>query len=270
VTPEEEKEYQAIANAIAKGANNYHNYDSIQNFDSTLNMDDGESVLNMDYGARMASPMSEKGLSTYNFTVFYTDNSGSGDVVDVTLFRSYFNEGVFVGDDLVFTNSAGDTATVRGRTVGFRQFQNRAETQTSRIGFTRQKPVDDAQFDQEIEFLYDSVYGGGKFNNIVPEEFITPEQFQLLRVDIPMRFDVNGERGWRFNLNATEILASGGCRFTLFVNRIMDPSRAIKGKNPVVELDNPRGIADSAPAASLQEQIETLQQLKINRLSAGK
>lgn len=264
MTEEEKELYQQLADKIAQGGNAYRNFDSTMNFDSVLNME-GESVLNMDYGAQVAAQQfDQRGLSTYNFRIFYTDVSGTGTPVTVTLFRSYFNPGTFVGDDLVFTNSLGDTATVNGVTSPFRTFQQRAETQPLRIAFTREKPVSDAQFDNAITFLHSSVYGGNRDNNVVPETFITPEQFQLLRVDIPMNFDVDGERGWQLNINATETLVAGGTRFTLFVNKIVDPTRELKGKSPVANLGGP-GIMEQHPAKSLQAQIETLQQLKLGK-----
>ena len=72
----------------------------------------GESVLNMAGVTHYHRyNLTEKGLSTFSLSIFYVDNSGSGDPVRVTLFQDIFNDGLFVGDDLTFTNGAGDTAS---------------------------------------------------------------------------------------------------------------------------------------------------------------
>lgn len=273
MTEEEKEIMRQIANNIESKSMGYHNFDSTMNYDSALDMD-GQSVLDMDYGSRYMNhkQIEPRGQSTYELTIFYTDNFGSGTPVNITLFQPYFNTGTFVGDDLVFTNVAGETATIQGDTEIYRAIHNRSETQPFRVSFARMDVVAAAQFAQRWSFSMRGVFGGEKRNNLTPRTFLTPEQFQLLRVDIPTNWNVNGERGISFDVNATEVIANGGIRMTLFVDKIMDPMRKMQGKDEIVNLDDPRGLMAPGPAKSLQQQIVSLQQnellqAKLKRLS---
>lgn len=254
MTREEEEMFQNMLKMV-NSSNDYHNFDSTQEFDTTENYDDGESVLNMEYGQRHRGTTDmDRGQSTFELQVFYTAVVGVADVT-VQLFRSYFNPGVFVGDDLVFTNAAADTGTVRGITAIYRALQLRAETQPFKIHFVRLEPVATAQLGERWTFLKSSVWGGNKDNNLTPRTFITPEQFQLGRVDVPINMIADGERGIQFDLNPSETLVLGGFQITLFIDKIMDPTRKLQGKSEVLSLKSPRGIVDPAPAESLQRQV---------------
>jgi hypothetical protein len=62
----------------------------------------------------------------------------------------------------------------------------------------------DAQIDNEISFVYNSIFGKTETQSISPRTYFSPSQYQSLLVDIPVEFYINGERGIQFTLNASE------------------------------------------------------------------
>lgn len=256
-------EMRKAAAALELQTMGYHNYDttidydeqyidagSALNYDPNLSFDEDyeESVLNMMGRYTKRGGLMPKGQITYDLQINYV-NVATNLPVRVTLFQLNFNEGTFVGSDLVFSNAGGDTATVVGITSSFRALMERSRTQQFRINYVRMNPVAAGQFGAAWRFDFQSVWGGGKFNNLTPKTFITPLQFQLLRVDVPINYDIDEERGFSFDVQTTEIAANGGLQMTLFIDRINNPTMALKGKQPVQNLTG-KGIMESQAASA--------------------
>lgn len=258
----ERQSLQRIMDAIDdEVARNYHNYDSAfgaddsHNYDSALDYD-GESILNM-VGDGQA-----KGLSNYSCNVVYVDNSSSGANVEVEFFGTDFNNGVITGSSLVFTNNFGDTGTITGNTANFVAFQNQIRYAPLRVAYFRMNPQTSAQFNTVLTFRKDSVLGGFKGNTLTPNDFLTPEQFQLLRVDVPVNAPFNGERRMIMQLLATE--TTPGTNMIFWISQLEQNIRRLQGKNSVIQMNAP-GIQNTGPSIpTAQALTQTLEAMKQN------
>lgn len=270
---------QAVA-ALEMGSMNYHNATGVQNFDTTQNMsggmyapgqdgpinfdptmsyDDDMSVLNAMGRYLPRKGMEPKGQITYDLQVNYVAGAG-GNPVNISLFQTLFNPGTFVGNDLQFTNATGDTATIVGITSPFRAIMGRSETELFRINFVRMAPVAAPQFNTSWRFDHTSVWGGGSFNQLTPKTFITPLQFQLLRVDIPLGYIIDPDRGWSFDVLPSEIAANGGLQMTLFIDKILNPTNEMKNKPAVQPLTGPGIMQQQASSADpIQNAVKLVQ-----------
>lgn len=267
MTDQQIYEMRQAVNALEMGSMNYHNYDTSQDYNgdaSALGYDpdlgyDDATYLNAMGRYQPRQSMEPKGQITYDLQINYLDGGGGlGNPVTVTLFQSIFNTGTFVGNDLTFTNATGDTATVVGITSPFRAIMERSETEPFNINFVRMNPVAAPQFNTAWRFDDQSVWGGGKFNNLTPKTFITPLQFQLLRVDVPINYSIDSDSGFTFDVLASEVVGLGGLQMTLFIDKILNPSRAMKGK-PAVQNLTGRGImAQQAASADPIQNARTL------------
>lgn len=267
MTEQQIYEMRQAVNALEMGSMNYHNYDTSQDYDedasalgydSSLGYDD-DTYLNAMGRYQPRKTMEPKGQITYDLQINYLDGGGGlGTPVNVTLFQTIFNTGTFVGNDLVFTNAALDTATIVGITSPFRAIMERSETELFKVNFVRMNPVAAPQFNTAWRFDSQSVWGGGKFNNLTPKTFITPLQFQLLRVDVPINYDIDSDSGFSFDVLSSEVVGLGGLQMTLFIDKILNPSRAMKGK-PAVQNLTGRGImAQMAASADPIQNARTL------------
>jgi len=268
MTEQQIYEMRQAVNALEMGSMNYHNYDTSQDYhgneasalgyDPDLEYDDG-TYLNAMGRYIPRQTMEPKGQITYDLQINYLDGGGGlGNPVNVTLFQLIFNEGTFVGNDLVFTNGTLDTATVVGITSPFRAIMERSQTEPFNINFVRMNPVAAPQFNTKWRFDDQSVWGGGKFNNLTPKTFITPLQFQLLRVDVPINYGIDSDSGFSFDVLSSEVIGLGGLQMTLFIDKILNPTRAMKGK-PAVQSLTGRGImAQMAASADPIQNARTL------------
>lgn len=240
--------------------------DGMLNFDSSMQFDPEDSVLGFK-GKRK-----ELGLSTYAINILYVDNFASGTPVSVELFGTDFNTGTIVGQTLVFTNPAGEQAIVSGRRVSFVALQNRLRYSPFRIRYARIKPQDADQFDNPWVYRTDSVWGGLQENDQTPEEYLTPEQFQLLRVDMPMGYSVDSEHRIIFDVNATEI--GNGMNVTFWIDKVEDPISKLKGK-PALKQMGGSGMQNSMPSLSTAKALDSLikaqkrQVETVNKLAAS-
>jgi len=267
-------EMREAMKAIQDDSQGYHNFDTLMNMDEsnmnfdTLMMDsfeDEPSVLNAIGAAnryQVPKPMKPRGQITYDLTAIYTPVAGVPGPVDITLFSFNFTPGIFVGETQVFTNAAGDFVTVTGRTASWRAMMLRSQTQPFRINFIRMNVVDDVQFSIPYFFIKNSVWGGNQDNNLSPDTFLTPEQFQLLRVDVPCNYKVDSERGIRIAIQPTEI-APKGVRMQLFIDQVNNPTVQLDGVAPVIALTADGLVQDQASIANLGYNLRKLQQFKM-------
>ena len=228
-----ERQIQALLQSLDEDSMNFHNFDSALDYDSALNYDE-ESVLGMDEDSVLSfqGEAPKRGLSTFGVNMVYTAGVGSNPVT-VELFGTDFNTGTVVGDTLTFTNG-DDTVTVTGRTGSIVAFQNRLRYAPFRIKYARLNPINAAQFNEQIKFQMDSVYGGGKFNNMLPEEYFTPEQYQSLRVDLPMNYRVDSQRRIIMDIGATEV--APGLNLTFWIDQVVDEAAKLNGKSSIINM----------------------------------
>lgn len=255
-----DREIARLSKQIEMDVLNNKNYRS---FDSSLNMD--ESALNYTANKSLLDydDSSEKviGLSTYNVALVYTPGIGVPAPVTVELFGTNFNNGTIVGNTLVFTNAGGDTVTVTGITSPITAFQDRLRSAPFKVKYVRQTVVNAAQFREQMILRSDSVYGSGKFNTLDPEEFITPEQFQLLRVDVPLNTSFDSERRFIMNVGPTEV--APGTKLTFWVNGLEAPIRKLNGRPSVIDMDG-TGIQSGAPTINTNQAIGDTLKIQAN------
>lgn len=185
--------------------------------------------------------VASKAMTAIRLRVFYTAGVGTPANVKITLFDSTFRSGgVFNSDgDLVFTNAGGDTATITcltengadGRTVTMEQLYDMTETEPFMIGFVRLKVKTSAQFDFSMGIIKDGQWGGYGGNSITPDDYVDPDQFQLLRVDIPMNVMASRKSGFTWTIDEDQ--TGTGIGMTLFIPTTVDPTKALSGQNPV-------------------------------------
>lgn len=252
----------------------YYNYDSdlegenfdpddgILNYDSDM-FDPDDGVLNYeDTGIKGA------GLSTYALSIVYDPAGGGLAPVTVELWGTDLNTGTPLGDDLLFTNGAGDRAIVSGRTSPFIPMQDSLRYEPFRARFARMVVQDAGQFFNTVRFQFDSKWGGGKFNSELPDEFFEPQQFQNLRTDIPMGFPVGPRDRMIFDVNPSEV--APGMSMIFFIDASWDAKRAVSGKRPLIKMGG-KGLMQQMPSrtqtAAINKVIKS-QQLMLKNIKA--
>ena len=233
----------------------YNGDESVLDFDTTMNLDGEDSVLSM-HGDR-----TKRGLSEFSINLVYTAGATSLPV-EVELFGLDFNNGLFVGDDLVFSNAGGDTVTISGRTTSFKAIMNRAARAPMEIDYARIKPVTATQFDRVLKFRKDTIFGGGKDNTLLPDSFLTPEQFQLLRVDVPMNYKVDSERRIIMDVGPDQIGA--GMVMIFFFNKVVNVTNELAGKPATINMKG-RGLLDQ-PSISTRDALNQLIKLQVSAM----
>lgn len=236
MTPNELRNLANILESESKDLKNFNNNDSVLNFDSDFSFNAEYQEYGHAYTGR--NGIVARGQTTYDLIISH-DNAVAVSV-PIQLFESYFNTGTFVGNNLTFT-SGGATVTIQGMTAPFKALMNRSQTQPFRINFMRMLPQAASQLSQGVTFKTNSVWGASKQNNLTPNTYIDPNQYQLLRVDVPANFIVDGERGIEFSVNAGEEIA-----VTLFIDQILDQTKSLQGENPVRNLGH-AGITAQPP-----------------------
>lgn len=187
-----------------------------------------------------------KAMTAIRLRIFYTPGPGVPANVSITLFDSVFRDGgVFSGGgDLVFTNAGGDTATITcltengpsGRRVTMEQLYEMVSTEPFMIGFIRLKVKTSAQFDFSMGIIKDGQYGGYGGNSITPDDYVDPDQYQLLRVDLPMNIMASKKSGFTWTIDEDQ--SGTGIGMTLFIPTTYDPTKALAGKDPVRVLND--------------------------------
>lgn len=176
-------------------------------------------------------------MTTYKMRSFYTPGGGAHGPVDVTYFAQAFNTGTFSSGDLVFTNATGDTATIRGvtrnlisGTVTMENFMFLTQTEPFTLGFIRMRAKSADQLENAMDIIDGTQYGGAKGNSITPDDYIDPDQYQFLRVDVPMNVPISNKNGFKWTIDEDQ--TGKGVSFTLFIPTTYDPQKALKGENP--------------------------------------
>ncbi len=182
-------------------------------------------------------------MTTYKLRVFYTPGDGTPAPVDVTFFAMAFNDGVFdSAGNLVFTNTGGDTATIQGltthgqgRKVSIQTLFDLTKTEPFTLGFIRMRPKTQAQLDLAMDILSDSQYGSSGSNSIAPDDYVNPDQYQLLRVDVPMNTNCSQKQGFTWTIDEDQ--TGTGISMTLFIPKTIDPTKQLSGGPAVRNLN---------------------------------
>lgn len=237
-------------NSEVHGSDNYFNFnpdhdrmlfDSEMGYDSDMyDFEPGDTVLGYEN-----TGIKGAGLSTYSINLTYTPVAGVPAPVTVEIWGTDLNTGTVTGDTLVFTNAGGDFVTISGRTSPFIPFQNSLRYEPFNIRFARMIPQAASQFFQNVTFRHDSKWGSFKGNDQLPDTYFNPEQFQSLRVDIPMGFAVGPRDRMIFDVDPTEV--SPGMNMIFFIDKALDPKRMVQKRNPLVNMSGP-GLIPQMPA----------------------
>ena len=186
------------------------------------------------------SQVASGSMTMSRLRVVYTPGVGVPAPVDIVLFNSTFADYTFDGaGNLVFTNAGGDTVTVHcmttnganGRLVTMQQLYKMTETQPFNIGFIRLKVKTTAQFDYSMGIIKDGQFGGYAGNSITPDDNVDPEQFQFLRVDVPMNTKASLQDGFSWTVDQDQ--TGSGIGMTLFITSTLNPNKQLEGKDPV-------------------------------------
>lgn len=261
--------FEDLINQAHQGANNWRNFGG-NNFDADLNQfcnwagREGLTAFGFDadisnyggdsalgylppqnimqdkkaLGAWLDSQVSSGAMTTYKMRTFYTAGVGVPASVDVTYFAEAFNTGTFSSGDLVFTNAGGDTATIRGvtknlisGTVTMENFMFLTQTEPFTLGFIRMRAKSATQLENAMDIIDGTQFGGAKGNSITPDDYINPDQYQFLRVDVPFNIGISKKKGFKWTIDEDQ--TGTGVSFTLFIPTTLDPEKALKGESQV-------------------------------------
>jgi hypothetical protein len=121
-----------------------------------------------------------------------------------------FNE----NGDMVFTNPAADKTTIACTTVPYRALLEATMNGSFRIDTIRATFSSSNQIAQSIIHRDRTILGGTRENNINPNDYFRPDQFQSLRVDIPVGLSIDRQKGLFF-----PVLAGETINMTVFVSQ---------------------------------------------------
>lgn len=210
------------------------------------------------------SSVASGAMTTLKLRAFWTAGAGlSPAPVDVTFFASTFQAGTFNADgDLEFTNSNGDTATItcltsqNGVNVTMEQIYDLLGSEPFQVAFIRMRPKTQAQLDYAIDILSASQFGSQKTNSINPDDWVDPDQYQLLRVDIPMNVSASKKQGWKWTIDEDQ--TGSGVSMTLFIPSTVDNTKLLAGQSQVRNLNNGNDPTFWNPAQATNNTIQSL------------
>ena len=88
--------------------------------------------------------------------------------------------------------------------LSYRSLLKYSQTRSFTIDAVRMTVQTPAQIDNAIVHFQNTVLGGKTENQITPRTSFRPDQFQNSIIDIPMNFEISGEKGLIYTLNANE------------------------------------------------------------------
>lgn len=268
MTPQEQASLAFLMTALQNQSMNFGTFNNgnkgIMNYNADMgnyNADMGnynDGILNIggpEAAAWAQNKMASSNLSTYRVRIVYTPVAIVPAPVSITMFASAYNTGTFVAGNLVFTNAGGDTATISGLgSTTFQGMMNISETEPFRIEFLRIRPKSESQLENPIRAFENSQYSSGSFNEVSPDDYITPNQFQLLRSDTPLGYIVGKRRGLTWTIDTDQ--TGKGVGMVMFVSSSLDPVKPLENK-PLVRKFGPTTpfFTSQAPAGALENLI---------------
>jgi hypothetical protein len=116
--------------------------------------------------------------------------------------------------DLRITDAAGDPTIISCTTVPYRALLEATMNGSFRIDTIRATFSSSNQIAQSIIHRDRTILGGTRENNINPNDYFRPDQFQSLRVDIPVGLSIDRQKGLFF-----PVLANNSINMTVFVSQ---------------------------------------------------
>lgn len=107
--------------------------------------------------------------------------------------------------DLILTGAAAATAlTVSCPQLSYSSLLEASSRFPFTIKAVRLTVQTPAQIDNEIVYFKKSFLGSSEQNTVSPRTSFRPDQFQSTIIDIPMDFQIDGQRGLEYKVNAGE------------------------------------------------------------------
>ena len=209
-----------------------YNEDELNNFDDELNNYDDEAALN--YSGKNANMQAAPRKASFDLTMTNT----TGNQLKFELFNAIGSftqrqrldlvtvpavaliplsslEGLLAAGagtvgynkngDLVLTGAAAAVAVkVSCPQQSYRSLLEYSKKKTFVIDAIRMTVQTPAQIDNAIVHFQNTVLGGKTENTITPRTSFRPDQFQNSIIDVPMNFEISGEKGLIYTLNANE------------------------------------------------------------------
>lgn len=116
--------------------------------------------------------------------------------------------------DMRLTNPAGDPTIISCTTVPYRALLEATMNGSFRIDTIRATYSSSNQIAQPIVHRDRTILGGTRENNINPNDYFRPDQFQSLRVDIPVGLSIDRQKGLFF-----PVLGGETINMTVFVSQ---------------------------------------------------
>jgi len=131
----------------------------------------------------------------------FNNLSSSTKVEDTTIKN---NGGAFQTDGSLLFGSGTDSVSVScASNISYRSLFDALGINAIRVRIVRLVVTATAQLNASLTTKRKTFLGGQKENSIQPNTFLTPDQMQNDRVDIPMLQVVDAEVGWFYTLDAT-------------------------------------------------------------------
>lgn len=278
MTPQEQANLAFLMAALQNESMNYNNYNAdagnynsgkkgILNYNSDQGNYQRDGILNIGgptAAAWATNKIASANLSTYRVRIIYTPVAVVPAPVNIIMFASAYNTGTFVGGNLVFTNAGGDTATIQGMgSTTFQGMMNISETEPFHIEFLRIRPKSESQLENAIQAFENSQYSSGSFNEVTPDDYIAPVQFQLLRSDTPLGYTVGKRRGLKWTIDTDQ--TGKGIGMVMFVSASLDPSKMIANETPVRKFGPTTPFfTPQAPSGALDQMIAQKALMQMN------
>lgn len=280
LNPDQIRQLGNLLDSVEKESKGFHNYkgsNSFMNFNpdaGNWNPDAGnvrgdEGILRI--GGEVAAKWAQDkqasvNLATYRVSIFYTPVAAIPLPVDIMLFATAYNTGVFAPNgDLVFTNAGGDTATIHGKSsvTTFKALSDIVQTEPMGIEFLRIRPKSDSQLENPIKAINNSQFSSGSFNEISPDDYINPDQYQLLRVDVPLGYSVGKRKGLTWSVDQDQ--TGTGIGMVMFISGTLDPDMTLKNKPAVRNYGATNSFfTPTAPVGAIDNLITQKALMKLN------
>lgn len=197
-------------------------------------------------------------LATYRIKAFYTPVALIPLPVDIRFFGGAYalTTSAFVAGNQVFTNAGGDTVTIvgRSRVTNWQQMVNINEHENMCIEFLRIRPKSESQLENPIVPFHNSQFSSSSTNEISPDDYITPNQYQLLRADVPLGYNVGLKKGFDWTVDPDQ--TGTGMGMVMFMSAVIDKDMALKNQPMIQQFGNSTAFfTPTAPVGAIDNLI---------------
>lgn len=223
-----------------------------------------EYLINKGRMRYTAQEIAAANLTTFKARIVYIPNGVTpAEPVKIQLFGMTFGEDFTydVKGNLVFTNANGDTVEVRGLTRSMKQLYAVTDTEPFRLAFARITPQSTSQLDNPIKVENQTQWNSGKFNEINPDIYNDPYQYQQLNIDVPFNMLCDKKNGFTWDIDPDQ--SAPGIGFALFISQQLKPADALSGKDPIRNLNMGQATPFTVPSiktSPVKQQLAMLAQ----------